>query len=102
MIYDVKLHGQNYNFINEKNETIATGFFVYFFVESDDIKEVESLAISKLMQNELYVENIKPAETIKYSISIESIEKLNKNSLKNNILSEFILYKEDDIKENFS
>ena len=102
MIYDVKLHGENYNFINESNETIATGFFVYIFVESNDIKEVESLAISKLIKNELYVENIKPAETKKYSISVESIEIANKKSLKNYALSKFILYKEDDTKGNFS
>jgi hypothetical protein len=96
MIFDVKIHGKNYAFKDEFNNINAIGFFVYIFIQADSRERAEVLAINNLRKDNLYIDNIKPAETSISELIAEEINIASYFDFIPNKLSEFILYQTDD------
>ena len=99
MIFDVKIHGKNYEFKDDYNDINAIGFFVYIFINANDIDSAKSIGIINLCNNQVYIDNVKPAETAASELVVEEVSIANYTDFIPNQLSEFILYKNDDLKD---
>lgn len=96
MIFDVKIHGKNYDFKDESNQITATGFFVYIFIEADDASSAKILGINNIRRSNIYIDNVKPAETVNSELVAEEVKTASYLDFIPNKLSEFFLYKTDD------